>query len=144
MDAVTEVPAPRNEPVRLYAPGSAERAGVESALRSLSSDERELTQVIGGRASMGGGDEMAVVQPHDRHSVLGRLRDSSSEDAGRAIATGLRFRPLADTARDTLAWARSGEAAGEKFGVQQAPAGLDGARERELLEGLRSARVPPR
>ena len=65
-------------------------------------------------------------------------------DAGRAIATGLRFRPLADTARDTLAWARSGEAAGEKFGVQQAPAGLDGARERELLEGLRSARVPPR
>ena len=86
MDAVTEVPAPRNEPVRLYAPGSAERAGVESALRSLSSGERDLTQVIGGRASMGSGDEMAVVQPHDRHSVLGRLRDSTSDDAGRAIA----------------------------------------------------------
>jgi 1-pyrroline-5-carboxylate dehydrogenase len=86
MDAVTEVPAPRNEPVRVYAPDSAERAGIESALRSLSGAERDLAQVIGGRPSMGGGDEMAVVQPHDRHSVLGRLRDSTAEDAGRAIA----------------------------------------------------------
>ena len=86
MDAVTQVPAPRNEPVRLYAPGTAERAGIESALRDLSGAERELPQVIGGRPSMGGGDEMAVVQPHDRHSVLGRLRDSTGEDASQAIA----------------------------------------------------------
>jgi 2'-hydroxyisoflavone reductase len=65
-------------------------------------------------------------------------------DASRSIAAGLRFRPLADTARDTLAWARSGEAAGEKFGAQQAPAGLDRAREGQLLDSWRSARVPPR
>ena len=35
MDAVTRVPAPRNEPVLTYAPGSAERAELQARLQEL-------------------------------------------------------------------------------------------------------------
>jgi 1-pyrroline-5-carboxylate dehydrogenase len=86
MDAVSQVPLPRNEPIRAYPPGSAELASLQSALGDLARDERELPMVIGGRAEMGSGDEMAVVQPHNRHHVLGRLRDTTSADAERAVA----------------------------------------------------------
>jgi 1-pyrroline-5-carboxylate dehydrogenase len=86
MDAVSQVPLPRNEPLRAYPPGSAERARLEAALKELAGAERELPMVIGGRAAMGSGDEMAVVQPHNRHHVLGRLRDTTAADAQRAVA----------------------------------------------------------
>lgn len=59
-------------------------------------------------------------------------------DVSRALAAGLRFRPLEETARDTLAWAESAPPPGEKdVGVAMAPAGLDPARERELLDAWR-------
>ena len=40
MDAVTRVPAPRNEPVLTYAPGSAERAALEARLPELADQGR--------------------------------------------------------------------------------------------------------
>lgn len=93
MDAVSQVPVPRNEPVRGYAPESPHRAGIEAALRELASGGAELAQVIGGQRSMGGGDEMAVVQPHRRHHVLGHLRDSTTTDAQRAVAAAKKAAP---------------------------------------------------
>jgi 1-pyrroline-5-carboxylate dehydrogenase len=35
MDAVTNVPVPANEPIRSYAPGSQERAALESRIKEL-------------------------------------------------------------------------------------------------------------
>jgi 2'-hydroxyisoflavone reductase len=59
-------------------------------------------------------------------------------EISRARAAGLRFRPLEDTARDTLSWAESAPPPGKKdVGVAMAPAGLDPARERELLDAWR-------
>ncbi|MCZ3387195.1 MAG: aldehyde dehydrogenase family protein, partial [Actinomycetia bacterium] len=86
MDAVSQVPLPRNEPIRYYLPGSTERASLEVALKDLAGAERELPMVIGGRAKMGSGDEMAVVQPHNRRHILGRLRDATPADAAHAVA----------------------------------------------------------
>ena len=86
MDAVSQVPLPRNEPIRAYPPGSVEEADLRAALADLAGAERELPMVIGGRPVMGSGDEMTVVQPHNRHHVLGRLRDTTTADAGRAVA----------------------------------------------------------
>ena len=55
-------------------------------------------------------------------------------DIRRALAAGLRFRPLGETARDTLAWAREGEAPGAKdVGVAMPAAGITRERERRLL-----------
>lgn len=60
-------------------------------------------------------------------------------DIDRALAAGLTFRPLVDTARDTLAWQQSldGAPLPEKFGVQMPDETLAPARERELLDEWR-------
>jgi len=55
----------------------------------------------------------------------------------KAVATGLSFRPVEETARDTLAWAQS-EGAELVTETPYGTAGLDAAREAELLEAWRS------
>jgi len=47
MDAVTTVPAPVNEPVRQYPPGSQDRAALESKIREFTGSRAELTMTIG-------------------------------------------------------------------------------------------------
>lgn len=91
MDAVTNVPTPVNEPVRDYAPGSPERAGLEVTLAELGSAEPiEFPHVINGRRVTGKGKVVKVVQPHARRRVLGTLRDGTGAEARAAIeaATG--------------------------------------------------------
>jgi len=84
-DAVTNVPSPVNEPVRQYAPGSAERAVLENRIKELAGEQAELTMTIGGEQRMGAGESVDVVQPHNFRHVLGRLGDASSEDVSAAI-----------------------------------------------------------
>ena len=48
MDAVTHVPAPINETVLDYAPGSPERAALEVALVELAGPKHDLPHTIGG------------------------------------------------------------------------------------------------
>ncbi|MCI0636331.1 MAG: epimerase [Actinobacteria bacterium] len=55
-----------------------------------------------------------------------------SFDITRALASGLRVRPLAETVHDTLAWAETGGGTRETFGGFP-PAGLDPAKEQEVL-----------
>ena len=64
MDAVTQVPAPLNEPVLDYAPGSPERADLEVALAELGSRRTELPHTIGGKRVTGTGKKIDVRQPH--------------------------------------------------------------------------------
>jgi 1-pyrroline-5-carboxylate dehydrogenase len=85
MDAVTRVPAPRNEPVLTYAPGTAERAALETRLAELAGDPLELTATIGGRRRMAAGDRFDVVQPHRHAAVLGTSARSTHADAQEAI-----------------------------------------------------------
>src|SRR4051812_36270172 len=63
MDAVTHVPAPANEPVLDYAPGSPERAALEVALAELGSDQTELPHTINGDRVTGTGPAIEVRQP---------------------------------------------------------------------------------
>ena len=58
----------------------------------------------------------------------------------KAVAAGLRFRPLEETARDTLAWARA-DGAELVTVTPYGTAGLDPAREAELLEAWRRRSV---
>jgi 1-pyrroline-5-carboxylate dehydrogenase len=85
MDAVTNIPTPVNEPVRQYAPGSVERVELEGTLKRMQSDTYELTMTIGGERRMGSGDPIDVVQPHNRHHVLGTMLAATAEDARAAI-----------------------------------------------------------
>jgi 1-pyrroline-5-carboxylate dehydrogenase len=86
MDAVTRVPAPYNEPVRPYPPGSADRAAVESKLKELAGQRAELTMTIGGRTVMGSGERVSVVQPHNFRRVLGEFGNATDEDVLAAVA----------------------------------------------------------
>ena len=85
MDAVTNVPPPVNEPVRTYAPGSAERAALEARVKELAGERAELTMTIGGQQRMGSGDRIAVVQPHHHQQVLGDLGNATDAEVAAAI-----------------------------------------------------------
>jgi 2'-hydroxyisoflavone reductase len=58
----------------------------------------------------------------------------SRVDVSKAIAAGLTFRPLAETVRDTLAWAKT------RPSDYEMRAGLKPEREAELLERLSNSK----
>ncbi|HET6634222.1 MAG TPA: L-glutamate gamma-semialdehyde dehydrogenase [Streptomyces sp.] len=93
MDAVTQVPAPYNEPVHTYAPGSAERARLEQKLKELAESPRDLPMTINGEKRMGGGERVDVVQPHKHKAVLGTYGNATRQDAQDAIDAALAAAP---------------------------------------------------
>ncbi|MCO1654281.1 L-glutamate gamma-semialdehyde dehydrogenase [Pseudonocardia humida] len=90
MDATTTTPAPRNEPVRDYAPGSPERASLQAALAELGGQRHELTVTVDGRRYMAGGARFDVVAPHDHAHVLGTGANATHADAKSAVEAALR------------------------------------------------------
>ena len=94
MDAVTNVPVPVNEPILGYAPGSPERAALETKIKQLAGERAELTMTIGGRQRMGGGDRLDVVQPHNHQHVLGQLAEATDADVAAAIDAAAKAAPM--------------------------------------------------
>jgi 1-pyrroline-5-carboxylate dehydrogenase len=93
MDAQLSVPVPRNEPVRGYAPGSAERASLQARLDAMRGDRLDLTMTIGGVRSMADGPTIEVVEPHRRHHVLGVAGNATRADAAAAVAAAKEAAP---------------------------------------------------
>jgi 1-pyrroline-5-carboxylate dehydrogenase len=93
MDAITSVPPPRNEPVRSYAPGSAERESLQRALDDLGSTKAELTQTIGGEQRMAGGEPFTVVAPHEHGHVLGTSAQAAPQDVADAVSAAKEAAP---------------------------------------------------
>jgi len=93
MDALFAVPEPRNEPVRSYAPGSPERASLQTRLDAMAGERLDLTMTIDGKRALGGGEAIEVVQPHKRHHVLGVTGNATHEDAAAAVAAAKRAAP---------------------------------------------------
>ncbi|CDQ45802.1 1-pyrroline-5-carboxylate dehydrogenase [Mycolicibacterium neoaurum] len=88
MNAITgiaQVPAPSNEPVREYAPGSPERARLTAALNELSGNTIDLPCVIAGAHRMGSGESIDVVQPHRHRARLGTMTNAGHAEAQAAI-----------------------------------------------------------
>ncbi|MEF3116521.1 L-glutamate gamma-semialdehyde dehydrogenase [Streptomyces chrestomyceticus] len=93
MDAVTHVPAPYNEPVHGYAPGSPERARLEAKLKELAGNPIDLPMTINGEKRMGGGERFDVVQPHNHQAVIGTYANATRQDAQDAIDAALAAAP---------------------------------------------------
>jgi len=93
MDAVTRVPAPINEPVLDYAPGSPERAQLEVALAELGSTCMELPHTIGGKRVTGTGKKIDVRQPHAHKLVLGTMHEATTAEAEAAVAAATAAAP---------------------------------------------------
>jgi 1-pyrroline-5-carboxylate dehydrogenase len=94
MDAVFAVPAPRNEPVRDYLPGSAERESLQRRLAELAATRLDLPMTIDGQPRMGGGGPINVVQPHRHRHVLGVIGNATTADAAAAVAAAKRAAPM--------------------------------------------------
>ncbi len=92
MDAITTPPAPVNDPVRNYAPGSPERDDLTAALATFA-DARELPAVIGGRVAMAGGARFDVTAPHDHARVLGTSAHATAADTTAAIDAAMAAAP---------------------------------------------------
>src|SRR3954447_9562946 len=93
MDAVTRVPAPHNEPVLTYAPGSPERGALKNRLAELAGDPPELPMTIGAEHRMGGGERFDVVQPHRHAAVLGTSAQATHADAEDAVRSAKEAAP---------------------------------------------------
>jgi 1-pyrroline-5-carboxylate dehydrogenase len=85
LDAITDVPPPVNEPVRGFAPGSAERTALERRLEQMAGERVELTMTIGGKQRLADGERIEVVQPHRKTAVLGTLGNATIDDVKEAI-----------------------------------------------------------
>ena len=87
MDAITTPPAPLNEPIEQYAPGSPERARIAARLADFEAQGAiDLPCVIGGEHRMARGASIPVVQPHQHSAVLGVTGNATHEDAHDAVA----------------------------------------------------------
>ena len=93
MDAITYPPAPVNETIRTYAPGSAERETLAATLRDLSAASAELTMTVAGEHRMAGGERLDVVAPHCHTQVLGTTAQATVVDVEAAIGAALAAAP---------------------------------------------------
>jgi 1-pyrroline-5-carboxylate dehydrogenase len=78
-------PAPVNEPVRSYAPGSAERASLAARVTAMAGERADIPCIIGGR-EIRTGSTIPVVAPHDHRHVLGDVHQAGAAEVSSAIA----------------------------------------------------------
>lgn len=83
-NGIRKVPAPVNEPIRSYAPGSPERASLKARLDSMSRERVEIPIIIGGKEYRTGELGHAVM-PHDHQHVLADYHKAKPEHARMAV-----------------------------------------------------------
>ncbi len=84
-NAIVNVPPPRNEPIRDYGPGSAEKASLKRRLAEMLGERIEIPLIIGGEA-VRTGDTFEAVCPHDHGHVLAEVHQAGPAEVERAIA----------------------------------------------------------
>jgi 1-pyrroline-5-carboxylate dehydrogenase len=85
-------PAPINEPVLGYAPGSAERAALKARLEQMSAERLHIPLVIGGERVETGASFEAVM-PHKRAHVLADVAKGNASHIEQAIAAARAAHP---------------------------------------------------
>ncbi len=98
------VPPPVNEPIKSYAPGTAERVTLKERLASMSGERVEIPLIIGGK-EIRTGDLSQAVMPHDHRHVLADWHRATPANVDQAIAAAL------EAAKDWAHWAWEDRAA---------------------------------
>lgn len=83
--SVVSVPAPRNEPIRSYAPGSPEKQSLKAKLNEMLKQEIEIPVIVGGREVRTGVTGKSVC-PHDHGHVLATYHQAGPKEVAQAIA----------------------------------------------------------
>ncbi len=83
-NGIIRIPTPVNEPVRAYAPGSAEKASLKKKLNEMLSHEIEIPLIIGGKEIRTGNTAKAVC-PFDHKHVLANYHQAGAKEVAMAI-----------------------------------------------------------
>jgi 1-pyrroline-5-carboxylate dehydrogenase len=97
MSGIPTAPAPYNEPVFDYAPGTPERSALKSRLATMAEEQIEIPIVIGGR-EIRTGDLGEVVMPHDHAHRLATYHRAGRAQVEEAVRAALAAR------REWAAW----------------------------------------
>jgi 1-pyrroline-5-carboxylate dehydrogenase len=84
VNGVRRVPAAVNEPIKAYAPGSAERAELKARIDRMAAERADIPIIIGGK-EIRTGDVSKVVMPHNHGHVLGEFHRAQSKHVAQAI-----------------------------------------------------------
>lgn len=82
------VPAPQNEPVLNYSPGSSERARLKAALKEARSQQIDIPMYIGGQ-EIRTGETLEIRPPHDHRHLLATYHDGGKSHVTAAIGAAL-------------------------------------------------------
>ncbi len=83
-NGIVPVPAPANEPIRSYDPGSPEKASLKAKLTEMLSGQIEIPLIIGGKEIRTGRTATAVC-PHDHGHVLATYHQAGPEEVALAV-----------------------------------------------------------
>jgi 1-pyrroline-5-carboxylate dehydrogenase len=84
MSGTANIPAPHNEPVLNYAPGSPERDALKNALRVMGGEVADIPVVIDGEERRGR-TTTSVTSPHRHGHVLAQVHQADRKLAGEAV-----------------------------------------------------------
>jgi 1-pyrroline-5-carboxylate dehydrogenase len=96
-DGARRVPPAVNEPIRAYAPGSAEKRSLKTRLASMAVEQPEIPVVVGGKR-IHTGDLGQATMPCDHRHVLATYHKARPQDVHAAIAAS------AEAQRDWANW----------------------------------------
>ena len=97
MSGTANIPAPRNEPVLSYAPGTAPRQALKDALGTVGGEQPEIPVVAGGE-ELRPGKLNDIVSPHRHRHVLARVHQADGRAIDSAIAAAV------EAQRDWARW----------------------------------------
>ena len=89
MNGTSNIPAPRNEPILNYAPGSPERAALKAELKSLGGGVTDIPVIVNGQ-DLRSGQTVKVVAPHRHAQHLANTHQADGRAIGNAIAAARR------------------------------------------------------
>ena len=78
------IPAPRNQPLLSYAPGTAERDAIKAALKKMKGEVADIPLIIGGK-EIRTGKTISVTSPHNYQHVLAKVHQADARLIGQAI-----------------------------------------------------------
>jgi 1-pyrroline-5-carboxylate dehydrogenase len=81
---IRRVPAPVNEPVKGYAPGSPEKKALKDRLKQMAKERAEIPLIIGGK-EVRTGETAQSVMPHNHRHVLADWHKASAKHVEQAI-----------------------------------------------------------
>jgi 1-pyrroline-5-carboxylate dehydrogenase len=87
------VPAPKNEPIISYAPGTKERALLKKALEEARANKADIPMYIGAE-EVRTGKTISISPPHDHKHVLGHFHEGDKSHVEQAISAAMAAKDL--------------------------------------------------